>query len=43
VTDRIRDLFLGHSFLLPTPTNYLLKLGPLVLVLVAAAFVLAFR
>jgi hypothetical protein len=43
VADRIRDLFLGHSFLLPTPTNYLLKLSPLVLVLVAAAFVFAFR
>jgi hypothetical protein len=43
VADRIRDLFLGHSFLLPTPTNYLLKLSPLVLVLVTAAFVLAFR
>lgn len=43
VADRIRDLFLGHSFLLPTPTNYLLKLSPLVLILVAAGFVLAFR
>jgi hypothetical protein len=43
VAGRMRDLFLGHSFLLPTPTNYLLRFSPLLLVLVAAAFVLAFR
>jgi hypothetical protein len=43
VGDRMRDLFLGHSFLLPTPTNYLLRFSPLVLVIVIAAFVLAFR
>jgi hypothetical protein len=43
VAGRVRDLFLGHSFLLPTPTNYLIRLSPLVLVIVAAAFVLAFR
>lgn len=43
VADRVRDLFLIHSFLLPTPTNYLVRLSPLVLLLVIAAFVLAFR
>jgi hypothetical protein len=42
VAGRIHDLFLGHSFLLPTPTNYLIRLSPLVLVIVAGAFVLAF-
>ena len=43
VAGRMRDLFLSHSFLLPTPTNHLIKLSPLVLVVVAGAFVLAFR
>jgi hypothetical protein len=43
VIGRMRDLFLGHSFLLPTPTNYLIKISPLVLVVVAVTFVLAFR
>jgi hypothetical protein len=43
VIGRMRDLFLGHSFLLPTPTNYLIKLSPLVLLVVVSAFVLAFR
>ena len=43
VADRMRDLFLGHSFLLPTPSNYLIKLSPLVLVVIVGAFVLAFR
>src|SRR6202012_4445242 len=42
VADRVRDLFLGHSFLLPTPTNYLIRFSPLVLVVVIGAFVLAF-
>ncbi len=43
VADRIRDLYLGHSFLLPTPTNYLVKLSPLVLILVVGGFAFAFR
>lgn len=43
VADRMRDLFLGHSFLLPTPSNYLIKLSSLVLVVIVGAFVLAFR
>jgi hypothetical protein len=43
VGGRMRDLFFGHSFLLPTPTNYLIKLSPLVLIVFVAAFVLAFR
>ncbi|HEY1963292.1 MAG TPA: hypothetical protein VGG59_00105 [Acidobacteriaceae bacterium] len=43
VAGRMRDLFFSHSFLLPTPTNYLIKLSPLVLVVVAVAFALAFR
>jgi hypothetical protein len=43
VADRMRDLFLGHSFLLPMPTNYLVRLSPLVLVGVLGAFALAFR
>lgn len=41
--DRMRDLFLGHSFLLPAPSNYLLRLSPLVLTVVLGGFVLAFR
>jgi hypothetical protein len=43
VAGRMHDLFLGHSFLLPTPTNYLIKLSPLVLIVVVGALVLAFR
>jgi hypothetical protein len=43
VADRMRDLFLGHSFLLPTPTNYLVRFSPIVLVIVIGAFVFAFR
>jgi hypothetical protein len=43
VAGRVRDLFLGQSFLLPTPTTYLVKLSPLVLIVVIIAFVLAFR
>jgi hypothetical protein len=43
VAGRIGDLFLSHSFLLPTPSNYLIKLSPLVLVVVVGAFILAFR
>jgi hypothetical protein len=43
VAARIRDLFLGQSFLLPTPSTYLVRLSPIVLIVVAAAFVLAFR
>jgi hypothetical protein len=34
--DCVRDLFLGHSFLLPTPTNYLIRFSPLVLVVADA-------
>jgi hypothetical protein len=41
--DRARDLFVNHSFLLPTPSNYLLKLSPLILVIILGGFVLAFR
>jgi hypothetical protein len=40
---RASDLFLGQSFLLPTPSTYLIKLSPIVLIVVVAAFVLAFR
>jgi hypothetical protein len=43
LASRVRDLFLGQSFLLPTPSTYLVRLSPIVLILVAAAFVLAFR
>ena len=43
VADRTRDLFLGHSFLLPTPTNYLIRFSPLLLLVVMGAFLLAFR
>ena len=43
VAGRMQDLFLSHSFLLPTPSEYLIKLSPLVLVVVAGAFMLAFR
>ena len=43
VAARVHDLFLGQSFLLPTPTTYLVKLSPIVLIVVVIAFVLAFR
>jgi hypothetical protein len=43
IAGRTYDLYLNHSFLLPTPSNYLLKLSPFVLILVVSAFVLAFR
>ena len=43
VSDRVRDLFLSHSFLLPTPTNYLIRFSPIVLIVVIGAFALAFR
>lgn len=43
VAGRARDLFLGQSFLLPTPSTYLVKLSPIVLIVVAAAFLLALR
>lgn len=43
VAARVRDLFLGQSFLLPTPSTYLVKLSPVVLIVVLVAFILAFR
>lgn len=43
VLDRIRDIFLHQSFLLPVSTTYLARLSPWILLLVVSAFVLAFR
>ncbi len=43
VLGRVRDLFLHQSFLLPVSTSYLMKLAPLMLLLVAAGFALAWR
>ncbi|HEX6494990.1 MAG TPA: hypothetical protein VF018_05870 [Acidobacteriaceae bacterium] len=43
VAARIHDLFLGQSFLLPTTSTYLVKLSPIVLIVVVAAFILAFH
>ncbi len=42
VISRMRDLFLGQSFLLPIPTTFLARLAPLVFAVVAAAFAVWF-
>jgi hypothetical protein len=38
VLGRVRDLFLGQSFLLPVATTYLARFSPLLFVIVTAAF-----
>jgi hypothetical protein len=43
IVGRVRDMFLHQSFLLPVSTSYLTNLAPLMLLLVVAAFVLAWR
>ncbi|MGI8770390.1 MAG: hypothetical protein ACR2JE_03035 [Acidobacteriaceae bacterium] len=43
VMARLWDVFFHQSFLLPVATSYLTRLGPVMLVIVLAAFVLAFR
>ena len=43
IARRVYDLFLHQSFLLPVSTTYLVKAAPLVVALVAACFVVAFR
>lgn len=43
IVDRVGDLFFDHSFLLPTPSNYLIRLGPVFFLFAIAAFGLAFH
>lgn len=43
IVDRVGDLFFSHSFLLPTPTNYLIRLSPVFLIFAIAVFALAFH
>ena len=43
ILDRVSDLFFDHSFLLPTPSNYLIRLSPVFFLFAIAGFGFAFH